>query len=162
MRIGVVGRPHGVRGLLKLHLDNRDSKTLRKGLVLRLVRAGVADVSDVVATVGPGIVSLEKVPDRTAAEALVGAEVFVSRTDFVDDEAEVFLIDAIGKDVVDDKGVVLGRIAAFSTNGAQPLAEVVTPAGKTVLVPFVPPIVQRIADVIELAPPAGLFDVDDE
>lgn len=158
----MIGRPHGVRGLLKLHLDNRDSKTVRKGLVLRLVRAGVADVSDVITSVSPGIVALEKVPDRNAAEALVGAEVFVKRSDFVEDEAEVFLIDAIGKDVVDDKGTLLGRIAAFSTNGAQPLAEVVTPAGKRVLVPFVPPIVQRIAEVVELAPPAGLFDVDEE
>lgn len=166
VRIGVVGRPHGIRGALHIHLDNPKSETLKPGLKVRLDRAGkVSD--DVVGTVGPGTVTLGHVPDRTAAEALVGALFCVQRKDFVVDEAAVYLIDTIGKDVVDAAGVLLGRIVGFTDNGAQPLAEIKRPdvagvVGRVVLVPFVPPIVQDVGDVVVLQVPEGLFELDDE
>ncbi len=172
MRIGVIGRPHGVRGALKIHLDNPDGTTLQVGSAIHLLVATGAppakasknqarELDDVVVTLGSGIMTLKSVPDRNAAELLVGAQVFVRREDFVPDEAAVFLIDTIGKSVVDGAGCVLGSIAGFSSNGAQPLAEVMTPEGKRVLVPFVPPIVQEIGEVVVLAVPDGLFTVDD-
>jgi len=91
----------------------------------------------------------------------VGAQVYVRREDFVADEDAVYLIDTIGKNVVDPAGIVLGSITGFSSNGAQPLAEILTPAGKRVLVPFVPPIVKDVGAVVVLDVPEGLFNVDD-
>ena len=160
MRVGVIGRPHGVRGALKLHLDNPGGETVHAGLAIHLTH-GKRELDDVVVTVGSGIVTLKGVPDRNAAELLVGAIVLVRREDFVDDDDAVYLIDAIGKQVVDVSGVVLGSITGFSSNGAQPLAEIRTPEGKNVLVPFVPPIVKDVGVVVVLEVPEGLFSVDD-
>ena len=168
MRVGVIGRPHGVRGALKIHLDNPDGETLHPGLPIHVVVAAdptkkrpARAFDDVVVTLGSGILTLKASPDRNAAETLVGAVIYVRREDFVPDEDAVYLIDTIGKDVVDGAGVVLGNITGFSTNGAQPLAEVLTPAGKRVLVPFVPPIVREVGAVVVLDAPDGLFTVDD-
>lgn len=159
----MVGRPHGVRGLLKIHLDNPGSKTLEKGLVVRLEHNG-AVVDDVVASVGGGIFGLVKCPDRNAAELMVGAVLLVQRKDFDDDDDDaVYLVDNVGKAVVDVDGAALGVIVGFGDNGAQPLAEVKTPAGKIVLVPFVPPIVDRVGDdVVVLRVPEGLFTLDED
>ncbi|MDP2340789.1 MAG: PRC-barrel domain-containing protein [Deltaproteobacteria bacterium] len=177
----MIGRPHGIRGALKIHLDNPDGETLHVGLAIHLVTPGtlgptnharaasksaapkpaIREIDDVIVTLGPGIITLKGVPDRNAAELLVGAQVFVRREDFVEDENAVFLVDAIGKSVVDVKGLVLGSITGFSSNGAQPLAEILTPEGKRVLVPFVPPIVKEIGAVVVLEVPEGLFNVDD-
>ena len=161
IRLGVLGRPHGVRGAFKIHCDNPDSDTLEKGLAIRLQHAG-RDVDHVVASVGGGIVSLEGIADRTGAEALVGAVVFVKRDDFDDDDDAVYLVDAVGKGVVDVAGNDLGVIAGFTDNGAQPLAEVKTPGGKLVLVPFVPPIVDSVGEKVVLRVPEGLFTLDEE
>lgn len=162
VRIGVVGRPHGIRGALKVHLDNPDSETLKKGLKVRLEH-GARVVDDVVATVGNGMLTLEKVPDRTAAEGLVGALFCVQRADFVADEDAVYLVDFVGHRVVDVEGKDLGVIVGFTDNTAQPLAEVKRPDGKIALVPFVPPIVHEVKDdVVVMIVPEGLFDLDEE
>lgn len=167
MRVGVIGRPHGVRGALKIHLDNPDGETLHPGLQIHLQAPALPpaktarELDDVIVTLGSGIVTLKAVPDRNAAERLVGAVVWVRREDFKPDQDAVYLIDTIGKDVVDGVGVVLGKIMGFSTNGAQPLAEVLTPAGKRVLVPFVSPIVREVGVTVILDVPEGLFSVDD-
>jgi 16S rRNA processing protein RimM len=158
VRLGVVGRPHGVRGAVKLHLDNPDGRTLRSGLAVR-VTFGAVSTSRVLRRAAAGVVEFADVADRDAAAALTHAVVEVRREDFVDDEDDgVFLIDLIGRAVVDVGGQSLGRISSFHDNGAQPLAEVTTASGERVLVPFVPPIVVDAGDPVVLAPPLGLFD----
>lgn len=161
IRIGVIGRPHGIKGALKVHLDNPDSDTLEKGLPVRLEHNGVVK-DHVVALVGGGHVGFVGIADRTAAEPLVGALLLAQRADFDDDDDAVYLVDNVGKAVVDVAGNALGVIDGFSDNGAQALAEVKTPAGKIVLVPFVPPIVDSVGDKVVLRVPEGLFNLDDE
>ena len=160
VRLGVVGRPHGVRGALKLHLDNPDGGTVVAGLEIRC-RQGERTRPFTVARWAGGVLTFVGVDDRTIAEGLVNSILEVRRADFAEeaDEDEAFLIDLIGLPCVDAAGVVFGTIIAFSDNVAQVLAEVKTPAGPVVLVPFVPPIVVAIEDDrIVLAPPGGLFD----
>lgn len=167
IRLGVIGRPHGIRGALKLHLDNPDSETLRAGLEVRLVVGNAAPRLITIEKLQPGIVTLRGLADRTAAEALRHAVVEVRRSDFVDvddddDGVDAFLVDLIGAPVRTVDGVALGTILGFTDNVAQTLAEV-RPLGKgpSVLVPFVPPIVHGIDDDgVVLAPPPGLFDDD--
>jgi 16S rRNA processing protein RimM len=156
VRLGVVGRPHGIRGAVKLHLDNPKSSALRAGRRVRLILDGVPS-SHEVASYGGGVLSLVGVSERGAAERLTHGVLEVARADLGDD---VLLVDVIGRDVVDVDGRVLGRIACFHDNGAQPVAEVATPDRRVVLVPFVPPIVSSIGERVVLAPPPGLFDDD--
>lgn len=160
VRIGVIGRPHGVRGALKVHLDNPKGRTLAPGRQLRLVFEGGRTVDHVVATAGGGVVTLVGLDDRTVAEGLVHAEVQVRRRDFASEGEGAFLIDLVGAAVVDVAGKPLGTLKGFIDTGGQLLAEVQTGERTVVLVPFVAPIVQRAGPPIVLAPPTGLFDDD--
>jgi 16S rRNA processing protein RimM len=162
VRLGVVGRPHGVRGSMKMHLDNPDSETLHPGLAVRCIKAGKTH-SLTVAKIASGIITFEGFADRTAAEGMVNAELQVQRSDFVDseDEGSAFLIDLLGVAVVDTSGVALGTLQSFIDSGPQLLAEVKTPSGRVVLVPFVPPIVNDLGPPVVLLPPGGLFNDED-
>lgn len=160
VRIGVVGRPHGVRGALKVHLDNPKGRTLVAGRAIRCVLAGKV-IDHVVKTAGGGVVTLEGLDDRSAAEALVHAEVQVRRKDLVGDGDGAFLVDLVGAPVTDASGAPLGTLKGFIDTGAQLLAEVATPGGRVVLVPFVAPILVQAGPPVVLAPPTGLFNDDD-
>lgn len=168
--IGRVARPHGVRGGVKIHLENPDSDVLAEGLVLRLEQPKKPAREVVVSRFyGQANVDLEGVTDRDAAEALRNAQLHVRRSDFpaLDDD-ETYLVDLIGAEVRHADGHVLGVLESFSDNRAQPLAEVRTPADAgslLVLVPFVPGIVTDVdeaARVVVMDPPEGLFEGDAE
>lgn len=161
VRIGIVGRPHGVKGALKIHLDNPDSKTLHSGLSVQCIKAGKIHTLTIT-KIGSGIINFEGFSDRTIAEGMVNAELQVRRSDFVDDDDDsAFLIDLLGAPIVDMAGAGLGILLSFIDSGPQLLAEVKTPSGRVVLVPFVPPIVNSLGPPIVLAPPGGLFNDED-
>ena len=89
-----------------------------------------------------GIVAQARdVPDRSAAEALRGARIFVSRQSFpTADPDEFYWVDLIGLDVVNREGVALGRVTELLSTGAQTvLVMEYTMDGKTVerMIPFV-------------------------
>jgi 16S rRNA processing protein RimM len=170
VRIGVVTRPHGVRGALRLHLDNPETELLVEGLVVQLrreVRGAEKTEEHAVARVfGVGDrLELEGVRTREAAEALRGAELCVHRDAFPEpDDDESYLVDLLGFEVRDPAGAVLGTIDAFADNGAQPLAQVLvgTHRGRKRIVemPFVPELILKLdeeAGVLVVDPPGGLF-----
>ena len=173
VRIGVVTRPHGVRGAVRLHLDNPESDLLDEGLVVQLrrqVRGAEKAAEHTVARVfGVGDrLELEGVASREAAEALRGAELCVHRDAFPEaDDDESYLVDLIGFEVRDVQGHALGTIEAFADNGAQPLAQVMvgTRRGRKRYVefPFVPELISELdeaAGVLVVDPPEGLFSGD--
>jgi len=94
---------------------------------------------------GDGIVAtVQDVDDRSAAEALAGARVFVSRTSFpTPDEGEFYWVDLIGLDVVNREGVALGRVVGLLETGPhcvlriQPSGEAGAEVAAECLVPFV-------------------------
>jgi len=151
VRLGVVGRPHGVKGAVKVNLDHKDGRTLRAGL-----RVMVGDVVRGIVTVSGDAVSFEGITDRDVAASLTHKELSVRRGDF---GAGDYLVDLVGANVTDVAGTPLGTIKGFLTSGPQLLAEVQT-AADVVLVPFVAPIVARLGPPVVLAPPPGLFDDD--
>jgi 16S rRNA processing protein RimM len=167
--LGVVARPHGIQGALKLHLWQGESEALHAGLELQLADAAEPSGWRIhrVKSYAAGVLHLEDVRDRTAAEAVQGKEVRVRRADFPQDEVSTYLVDLVGAVVEDASGRALGTVHGFSDNGAQALLEVRTAAGAEVLVPFVEPIVVSIEEGeggqpgrVVLAPPGGLFDED--
>jgi 16S rRNA processing protein RimM len=155
VELASVMRAHGVRGVLKLHLFHDDTDSFRPGVSVR-----IGDVLHTVVAFSKtaGLLTVEGITDKDAADALKRQPVLVQRADFVADEDEVFLIDQIGKSVVDESGRVLGVVAGFADNTAQLLLEVTAPDGTEVLVPFVEPIVVEVGgDRIVVRPPGGLF-----
>jgi 16S rRNA processing protein RimM len=78
--------------------------------------------------------------DRTAAEALRGARIFVARSEFPEPAVDEFYwADLIGMAVANREGVVLGSVAGLLDNGAQCVLRVQPPAvdAAELLIPFV-------------------------
>jgi len=81
------------------------------------------------------------VPDRSAAEALKGGRVFISRASFPTADAnEFYWVDLVGLDVVSRDGAVLGKVVDLLDTGAHSVLRIEDATGaKAVerLIPFV-------------------------
>jgi len=120
--LGVVVRPHGVHGAVKLHLHNPASTALdrcpavvlaaaegeRRVAVRRVLRAG-----DQV------VLELEGVTGHDAAEALRGARVLVDR-DALEPlaDGEYLYADLVGCEVRHETGAALGTVREVFSAGA--------------------------------------------
>jgi 16S rRNA processing protein RimM len=93
------------------------------------------------------VASSPQITDRTAAEALRGARVFVARSAFPQPEKDEFYwADLIGMAVANRSGNVLGVVAGLLDNGAQSVLRVQPPAPETaeLLIPFVAAYVDEV------------------
>ncbi len=131
--LGVVGRPHGVRGLLHVHSYTADPDGLAgygplldeagRRWTLAWRGAGVAELRD-----GDG----RPVADRSAAERLVNTRLFVERDRLpAPDEDEFYLADLVGLLAMSPEGAELGRVTAVHDYGAGASLEI-----GALLVPF--------------------------
>lgn len=87
------------------------------------------------------VASAATVPDRNAAEALRGARIFISRTEFPStDGDEYYWVDLIGLNVINREGVALGKVQELMSTGPQTvlvLQYVVDGKSQERLIPFV-------------------------
>ncbi|MBK8169234.1 MAG: 16S rRNA processing protein RimM [Sandaracinaceae bacterium] len=113
--LGVIARPHGIRGEVRVHLFNPDSSLLLDSdqVFLRTkertwavdVKRARMDKADAV------LMQLEHTDTRNDAETLRGTEVCVPRAALPKvDAGEFYHVDAIGLSVVNEQGKVLGRV----------------------------------------------------
>ena len=66
------------------------------------------------------VASSHEVPDRTAAESLRGARIFVSRASFPTPDAdEYYWVDLLGLDVLNREGLPLGQVKDLMATGPQ-------------------------------------------
>ncbi len=73
---------------------------------------------------GEAVLGFEGVRDRTAAEALKGAELFVDRNALPDTAQEEFYhADLIGLEARDSEGRILGKVSALHNFGASDVIE---------------------------------------
>ncbi len=97
---------------------------------------------------GDGVVATaQELPDRTAAEAMKGARVFISRASFpTPDEGEFYWVDLIGLDVVNRQDVALGRVVGLIETGPHCVLRIQPEQTDLaeVLVPFVEVYVDRV------------------
>jgi 16S rRNA processing protein RimM len=140
--LGVIGRAHGVRGLVRVTSHTADPADLTsygpltdaKGrrFLLRWRGEGIAEVSELV---DGGAV---KVTDRTVAEGLTNTRLFVDRAQLppVEDEDEFYLSDLIGLPAFSPDGAKLGRVAIVHDYGAGVSLEIERLAGPVLIVPF--------------------------
>lgn len=139
--IGVVRRPHGVRGAVKIHSfsgETRHFKALREVELRRHEARRRLAVRSVEIHNDTPVLFLEGVDDRDAAAALAGFELWVSAVHAAPlEHGEFYIRDLIGMSVMvqDD---TLGPIIAVVEGAQAPLLEVDTGAG-TVLIPFMEP-----------------------
>ncbi len=134
--MGVIGRPHGVRGLVRVTSYADDLTRYRwlsddreRRFVLRWRGEGIAEIAELID--GNEV----KVADRTAAEKLINVRLYVDRAQLPEpEEDEFYLADLIGLVAFDTSGAQLGRITAVHDYGAGASLEI---AGETsAIVPF--------------------------
>ena len=136
--MGVIGRPHGVRGLVRVTSYADDltaygplSDAQGRRYVLRWRGEGVAEIAEVV---GEAEV---KVADRTAAEKLTNTRLYVDRAQLPEpEEDEFYLADLIGLAAVDGGGAELGIVGAVHDYGAGASLEIARESVPPLLVPF--------------------------
>ena len=100
---------------------------------------------------GDVVVALaQEVPDRSAAEAMRGARVFIGRTSFpTAGPDEFYWVDLIGLDVVNREGAALGKVVGLLDTGPHSVLRVM-PADETKdeaerLIPFVAAYVDEVS-----------------
>jgi 16S rRNA processing protein RimM len=140
IQLGVIGRAHGVRGLVNVTSHTADPADLTaygplsdaEGRVyaLRWMAEGVAEVSRIIN--GAAV----KVIDRAQAEKLTNTRLFVDRSSLpAADDDEYYLTDLIGLAAVDPTGRPLGTVSFVHDYGAGASFEIVG-AAAPLIVPF--------------------------
>jgi len=123
----VIGAPHGVRGELRVKPYTGDPQALGDYGTLFDAQGRAFDVIDIRPAKNVVVVTFEQVPDRTAAEALNGVELFIDRSQLPDEELEedeFFVADLVGLAAHDAAGAKIGEIVAVHDFGAGDLLEV--------------------------------------
>jgi 16S rRNA processing protein RimM len=136
--MGVVGRPHGVRGLVRI-TSYADDLTAYGPLgddqgrcfVLRWRGPGVVELAQLVDC------AEVKVGDRSAAEKLTHTRLYVDRAQLPEPEEDQFyLADLMGLTAVDANGRPLGVVGAVHDYGAGASLEIDRQGAAPLLVPF--------------------------
>ena len=141
--LGVVGRPHGVRGEVWLRPHNAQSRSFEGLRTLLLVRNGTSakyEISSLRVVPDGAIAKLAGVDDREGAAALTLAEVRAPRASLPPlAPGEYYVSDVVGCAVEREDGAPLGRVTSTFWNGAQDVMIVEgDPERGEQLIPLVP------------------------
>ncbi|MCB8879258.1 16S rRNA processing protein RimM [Acidisoma cellulosilytica] len=158
--MGVIGRPHGVRGLVHVQSYTADPDDLAdygvlsddRGQQFKLAweREGVARLFQSVN--GRDV----PVSDREAAAALTNTRLYVSRSALPPaDQDEYYLTDLIGLKAEDLSGRVLGTVTFVHDYGAGTSVEIASAQGS---MPLIIPFTARAVPVVDV--PGGRILVD--
>jgi 16S rRNA processing protein RimM len=157
--MGVIGKPHGVRGLVRVNAFTEDADALAdysplvdaggRKFSLEWVNGNVAQLTEISAA------GKRKITDRNEAEKLTNTELFAPRSALPETDGEEFyLADLIGLAARNEAGQTLGTIAAVHDYGGGTSLEI-TPGA--LLVPFTKaavPVVDLAAGHVVVNPPA--------
>jgi 16S rRNA processing protein RimM len=165
IRVGQISGTHGLRGGLRVRLDNPDSDALENLRSLNLAVGGANQVYEVAgfqrANRGAARLTLIGVDSIEKAEALRGAEVMVPAEELPEpSDREFYYFQAIGCEVTTTGGQRIGTVEEVFSTGANDVL-VVRDAGHEVLVPAIEDVVKSIdleARTIVVEPIPGLLD----
>ena len=138
--MGVIGRPHGVRGLVRVNAYTEDpgaladyapliDRTGRK-FDLQWVSENIAQLTEITAA-GP-----RRISDRNEAERLTNTELFAPRSALPEaEDGEFYLADLVGLAARNAAGADIGKVIAVHDYGGGVSLEI-GGAGTPLLVPF--------------------------
>lgn len=152
LEVGRIGRAHGVRGDVLVHLT---TDRLERVAVGSRLRAGERWLTVTASSRSNDRwrVHFEGIDDRNAAESLSGTAVSAEP---LDDPDVLWIHHLIGSEVVEVGGTRRGRCVAVVDNPAADLLEL--DSGALVPMTFV---VSAADGVVTIDPPDGLFDLAD-
>lgn len=132
--VGEIGRPHGVRGLVKLRSFTADPAAIAAYGPLT-DEAGTRRFS--LTLLAEGLARIEGVADRDAAQRLTGTRLYVERDRLPPpEEEEYYLADLIGLAVVTEAGAACGTVRAVEDHGAGTFLIIEDASGRERLLPF--------------------------
>lgn len=133
--IGTIGRPHGVRGLLRVQSHaTPPAAIVRYGALCD--DAGHAYRLALVSDGAMPVVRIDGVSDRDAAARLTGTKLYADRAAFAPEaEDEFYHADLIGLRAEDAAGQALGTVTAVEDYGAGAMLSIAREGGE-VLLPF--------------------------
>jgi 16S rRNA processing protein RimM len=165
VRIGRLGRTHGVQG--ELNLDGNSLTPLELHAIKRFLwrRAGVAERELTLVAARPALtrmlVRFEGVTVREDAAQLTNGELWAARETLPDPgPGTAYTFQLVGLRVETEEGRVLGVIAEVISTGAHPVYAV--RGERELLVPGAPGVVKRVdleAGLMVVALPAGLEEL---
>jgi 16S rRNA processing protein RimM len=158
--LGVIGRPHGVRGLARIHSYTADPTGLAEygalfdesgqGFRLRWISDGVAEISRREGT------TWRPINDRAEVERLTNRHLYVDRAALPPPpEDEFYLADLVGLSAFEGEAP-LGRVAMVHDYGAGVSLEIAREGAPPLLVPFTQdavPVVDIPAGRVVVCPP---------
>ena len=133
MVLAVVVAAHGVTGEVKLKVFAEDLAAHRQ------LNAGAFTLASLRPTTQGAIARLAEVPDRNAAEALRGTELWIPRSALPPlAEGEYYHADLLDLPVVSDTGEAIGRVVAIENFGAGDVIEIERADATRFMVPMRP------------------------
>jgi 16S rRNA processing protein RimM len=158
--VGRLGRAHGLRGFLVLIPESDNESRFTRGSLLLLESGRPVTIREVLSIPNGLALAFDGYEDRTAAEALRGADLFVDVASRRQLDADEFWPDElVGLVVRNMAGSLMGRVEAIDDSSAQTRLVVGTTSGRF-LVPLVAALVPEISvaeGYLVVAELAGLF-----
>lgn len=168
IEIGILQKPFGVTGWIKVSLSSADPERLKTVRDVTLVKAGEKLGNYRISGIKTGdrnqYVQFESIQSREAASLLTGAFLCIEESQARKlDENEYFQHEIIGMDVVTPDGDRVGRIESILEIGPHDVYSVLRDDGTEVLIPGVRDIVIRVdrnRNQMTIDPPQGMLDGD--
>ncbi|MFL6676456.1 MAG: ribosome maturation factor RimM [Massilia sp.] len=127
MQVGHIPGAYGIKGGIRVSPYSTDADALLSVKTWWLDKPALRPVAVRTAKMHSGdvVATLVDLDGREAAEALKGAAVFVSRSEFPElPEDEYYWTDLIGLDTVNLQGEALGKVTDMMHNGAQSILRI--------------------------------------
>jgi 16S rRNA processing protein RimM len=165
--VGVIARPHGVRGEVVVYVTT-DEPASRYAVGVAFATdppdAGPLTIEAARPHQGRMLVAFEGVPDRDAAQLLRGVKLCVDSADVPvpEDPDEFSDFQLVGLAAVGTDGERLGEVVRVHHGPGADLLVLRLPEGREALVPFVKAIVPEVdlsGGRVVLTPPGGLLDL---
>lgn len=150
--VGVIGKPHGLRGEVTVRADPDLGEGFPPGRVYLVV--GWESSLTVATSRMHGyrrLVRFEGIDDRDAAEALRGLELAVPRSDIRLGPDEFWVEELVGRPAVDRAGRPLGTVTDVTDGQAHDYLVITGPRGEEALVPVV-------ADLVDVTDESVVVD----
>ncbi|MEO8430590.1 MAG: ribosome maturation factor RimM [Acidobacteriota bacterium] len=164
--VGLVRRPHGLRGEVSVETRSDFPERFAPGAVLEWQAAGVKRALTIRSVRPHGsrlLVAFEGIADVDAARALSGGALHVAEAEAAPPRPDFYYSHQIeGWRCEDLSGRLAGKVRLLEQTPAGPLLSIELASGKEALVPFISPIVVSVDEPgrrIVIDPPEGLLDV---
>ncbi len=135
--MGVIIKPHGIKGVVKVHLYNKESSALEGCEQITLCsdhQQRVVQVNHLGASGADQLLQIEGVQDRAAAEALRGVRLQLDRAQLEPlEEGQHYYIDLIECQVFDEQNTLLGQVRQVLLIGESEVMEVHSDEGERLI-----------------------------